>query len=321
MAAKARHVVLRNDTGKFRLRIVDWRERNLLNWTSKLMTFLRGLRPPHTDPRQLAVDPDLSFESALDRLRDERSGMAFIYAAMDLFVAHFELKDVVLVFYDGHGGNQIFRWGGKPITPDRKSLITAAPGGYCFPEFDDVDALDLLFERCRQEFNDLRSRGDASTGVISPRPFRERTREEPRRVEEEPSNALVEVDDSQAEGSELEVAAWRPLVSKVFVYITLANIVLAALDVTGSVRFVLGLVLGVAIPGWSIVGLIHFRDTALEVALTMAASFAVVMVGAQILITIHFWHLEAFEIFLCLVCLPSLMYQAKWTWFLEWWDR
>jgi hypothetical protein len=242
--------------------------------------------------------------------------MAFIYSAMDLFVAHFELSDLVVVFHDGHGGTQIFRWGGKPISPDRRSLITAAPGVYCYPQLNDVEDVDLLFERCRQEFADLRSRGDASTGVISSRPFRERPREEPRRVDEEldASAALVEVEDRQVEGSEFGVETWRAFASSVFVFITLANILLALLDVTWSIRFVLGLVLGLAIPGWSIVGLIHFRDTALEIALSMAASIAIVMVGAQLLITMHFWHLEAFEVFLCLVCLPSLMYQAKWHW-------
>jgi hypothetical protein len=289
------------------------------------MTFLRGKRPPHIDPRQLAVDPDLSLDAALDRLREERSGMAFIYAAMDLFAAHFVLSDVVVVFFDGHGGTQIFRLGGKPISPDRKSLITAAPGVYCYPSLDDVEGTDLLFERCKKEFTDLRSRGDASTGVISPRPFRERTREEPKRAEAEPDFAPafveVEVEDPQVVGSGFAVASWRPFASKVFVYITLANIVLALMNLTGDIRFALGLVLGLTIPGWSIVGLIHLRDTALEIALSMAASLAIVMMGAQLLITIHFWHLEAFEVFLCVICLPSLVYQAKWARFVEWWDR
>jgi uncharacterized membrane protein len=132
---------------------------------------------------------------------------------------------------------------------------------------------------------------------------------------------LVEVVVPQVAGTGFAVASWRPFASRVFIYVTLANLVLALLNVTGGIRFVLGLVLGVAIPGWSIVGLFHFRDTALEIALSMAMSLAVVIVFAQLLITIHFWHLEAFEVFLCLVCLPSLVYQAKWDRFQLWWDR
>jgi hypothetical protein len=286
------------------------------------MTFLRGKRPPRLDPRQLGIDPDLSLDSALDRLRAEQSGIVFIYSAMDLFVAHFELNDLVIVFHDGHAGTQIFRWGGKPISPDRKSLITATPGVYCYPNLNEVDDVDLLFEWCRQEFDDLRSRGDASTGVISPRPFHERPRKTQKRIDEELNASAVsveaDVEDRQVEGSQFGVETWRALTSKVFVYITLANILLALLDVSGSIRYVLGLLLGLAIPGWSIVGLIHFRDTALEIALSMAASLAIVMVGAQLLVTLHFWHLEAFEVFLCLACLPSLMHQAKWHWTHVW---
>jgi hypothetical protein len=284
------------------------------------MAFFRGKRPPRAEPRQLAVDPDLSLDSALDRLRAEQSGMAFIYAAMDLFVAHFELSDLVVVFHDSHEGTQIFRWGAKPISPDRNSLIAADPGVYCYPELNDVEDVNLLFERCQQEFDELLARGDASTRVISPGPFREPPREVPMRADEvlDASAALDDVEDPQIEGSEFGVETWRVFASKVFVYVTLANIVLALLDVSGSIRFVLGLILGLAIPGWSIVGLIHFCDTALEIALSMAASLAIVMLGAQLLITMHFWHLEAFEVFLCLVCLPSLMHQAKWRWSRVW---
>jgi uncharacterized membrane protein len=129
---------------------------------------------------------------------------------------------------------------------------------------------------------------------------------------------VVEVEDRQLEGSTFGVKTWRPFTSKVFVFVTLVNIVLALLDVTGGIRFVLGLVLGLAIPGWSIVGLIHFRDTALEIALSMAASLAIVMMGAQLMITVNLWHLEAFEVFLCLICLPSLLYQAEWLRPNEW---
>ncbi len=220
--------------------------------------------------------------------------MAFIYSAMDLFVTYFDLSDLVVVFPDSHEGTQIFRWGAKPISPDRNSLITAAPGVYCYPAIDDVEELDLLFARCQQEFDDLRSRGDVSTGAVSPRLLRERPSEAPWRVDEESERRppAVEVEDRQVEGSRFGVETWRVFASKVFVWVTLANILLALLNVSGGVRFVLGLVLGLAIPGWSIVGLIHFRDTALEIALSMAASIAVVMASAQLMITLHLWHLE-----------------------------
>jgi hypothetical protein len=292
--------------------------KDLLNWTSNFMTFLRGKRRPHSDPRQLAADPDLSLDTALDRLRAERSGMAFIYAAMDLYVAHFELRDLVVVIDDVHEGTQIFRWGAKPISPDRKSLIAAAPGVYSYPDLNDGVAVDLLFARCRQEFDDLRSSGDAATGASA-----SHADQGLKRIDDtsDSSTALVEPEVPQIAGSAFGVENWRLFASKVFVYVTVANIVLALFDVTGSVRFVLGLVLGLAIPGWSVVGLIHFRDTALEIALSMAASIAIVMASAQLMITLDLWHLEAYEVFLCLVCLPSLLYQSKWDWFRQWLGR
>jgi hypothetical protein len=85
-------------------------------------------------------------------------------------------------------------------------------------------------------------------------------------------------------------------------------------NVHGSVRFVFGLVLGIAIPGWSIVGLLRLRYAALEIGLTMATSFALIMVSAQILITAHLWHLVAFEEFICMLCLPSLLWQSRRQW-------
>jgi hypothetical protein len=278
---------------------------------SHFMTVLRGKRPPRPDPRQHPVGSDLSLKTELDRLRAGHSGMAFIYSAMDLFVAHFELSDLIVVFTDSHEETQIFRWGAKPISPDRISLVDAAPGVYCYPLLNDAADVDLLFEMCQQVFADLLARGGASSNDKSLDSLRG---EEPSRADESDGSANFGAEDPQVAGSQFGVETWRVFTSKLFVYIAVANIVLALLNVAGSVRFVLGLILGLAIPGWSVVGLIHLRDTALEIALSIAASIAIVMMGAQLLITVHWWHLEAFEIFLCLACLPSLVHQAKWHW-------
>ncbi len=276
------------------------------------MSILRGKRLRRPDPRLQDVDPDLSFDEQLDRLRASHSGVAFIYSAMDLFVDNFKLNDLVVVVNDAHRETQIFRWGAKPISPDRVSLISAAPGVYCYPSLDDAEDAQHLFAMCQQAYIDLRSQGDTSGTYVPSDALRS---DESRGVDDQrAASEIVDFEDPQIPGSEFGVESWRLLTSRAFVLIAAANIVLALFNVTGIVRFVLGLILGLAIPGWSIVGLFHFRDTALEIALSMATSIAVVMVSAQILITIHFWHLEAFEIFLCLVCLASLLRQAKWRW-------
>jgi hypothetical protein len=81
-------------------------------------------------------------------------------------------------------------------------------------------------------------------------------------------------------------------------------------DFHGPVRLVLGLVLGAVIPGWSVVGLLRLRNAALEAALTVAVSFALLMVAAQILLTVHAWHLDVLEEATSAVCLPSLIWQS-----------
>jgi hypothetical protein len=247
---------------------------------------------------------------ALNQLRTERSGMAFIYSAIDLFVARFELNDLVIVFHDGDDDTQIFRWGSKPISPERRLLINAAPGVYSYPSLDHAEAERLLFERCTQAFADIHYSDES---VVAPRPF-ERSKQESSRADSELAtpDGSVEDEDPQVRGSHFGVESWRVFASRVFVCIAVSDVLLALLNVSGGIRYVLGLTLGLAIPGWSIVGLVHFRDTALEISLSLAASLAIVMVSGQLLITMHFWHLELFEVLLCLVCLPSLLHQAKW---------
>ena len=49
----------------------------------------------------------------------------------------------------------------------------------------------------------------------------------------------------------------------------------------------------------------------LEIALTMTVSFAIVMASAQLLMFVQWWHLAGFEVIVCLICLPSLLWQAR----------
>jgi uncharacterized membrane protein len=78
----------------------------------------------------------------------------------------------------------------------------------------------------------------------------------------------------------------------------------------GPLRLVLGLVLGLVVPGWSVVGLLGLENAALEVGLTVAVSLASCMVVAQVLLTVHAWHLGVFQEVTCVLCLPSLIWQA-----------
>lgn len=101
--------------------------------------------------------------------------------------------------------------------------------------------------------------------------------------------------------------------SVISIVVLLADILMlyaSVANVHGPARVVLGFALVGVIPGWSIVGLMRLANPALEIGLTVAVSLAVCMMGAQVLLTLHAWHLVAAREALCLVCIPSLAWQA-----------
>lgn len=287
------------------------------------MRFLENLRRSHSKAPDFEADQNLSFEAELDRLRLETSGVAFIYASMSVFVSRFEMRDVVVVLSDGRQGTQLFRYEGKAITARQKALINAPPGVYSDPPTASANDSDLLFERCRIEFDDLRAVGDASTGVLPFRRFRVRPDVIP--VDLPIDSSATTATEQHASEQEREVDPRgefvRVAVSRCFVYVTVLNILFAAIDWTGPVRYLFGLALGVAIPGWAIVGRFHLHDAALEIGLSIASSVALLIISAQVLITIHFWHLTAYDIVLSLAVLPSLLVQAKWPLTYKRWRR
>ncbi len=102
--------------------------------------------------------------------------------------------------------------------------------------------------------------------------------------------------------------------SAVSIVVLLADILMLYASVAyvhGPARVLLGFALVGVIPGWSIVGLVRLGDPALEIGLTVAVSLAVCMVSAQVLIALHAWHLVALQEVLCLICLPSLVWQTS----------
>jgi uncharacterized membrane protein len=107
---------------------------------------------------------------------------------------------------------------------------------------------------------------------------------------------------------------WKAARARISQFLILVDVVIFALSVAGvhgPVRIVLGLILGVVIPGWCVVGFLKLDNAPLEVGLTLAVSLSLIMLIAQVLITINLWHLVAFEEVLCVICLPFLVYQTK----------
>jgi hypothetical protein len=264
---------------------------------------------------------DLSFGEELDNLSE--TGVAFIYASMAVFVSRFEMRDVVVVLDDGHQGTQLFRYEGKAISARQNFLIHSPPGAYSDPPTASQGELDLLYERCRDEFERLRTTDDAATSAPPFRRFRVPGEVDP--VDQLSDSALTATPDEyefeQTRDSEPSGAFARVMVSRLFVIVTVMNILFAAIDWTSSVRYLFGLALGVAIPGWAIVGRLKLRDAALEVGLSVATSVAILIVSAQLLITAHLWHLTAYDIVLSLAVLPSLLHQSQWPLSYRGWRR
>jgi hypothetical protein len=258
------------------------------------------------------ADQNLSFGAELDRLSSTISGVVFIYAAMSVFVSRFDVRDVVVVLDDGHDGTQLFRYEGKAINRRQGALIHAPPGAYSDPTALPND-LNLLFERCRDEFAALRADGDTSS-VLPGRRFRAPRDVKP--VEEHSGSASPSTPDpyelEQRREAKPGDESARVLVSRLFLFVTLLNLLLVVTGVTGPARYLCGLILGVAIPGWAIVGRLKLHYAALEVGLSLASSLAILIVSAQVLITVHYWHLTVFDVVLSIAVLPSLLFQSRW---------
>jgi uncharacterized membrane protein len=79
----------------------------------------------------------------------------------------------------------------------------------------------------------------------------------------------------------------------------------------GPLRVFLGVILCVAIPGWSVVGLLKLENAAIEIALSLALSLALLMITAEILMSLHSWDLVVLEEITSFVCLPSLAWQSQ----------
>lgn len=108
----------------------------------------------------------------------------------------------------------------------------------------------------------------------------------------------------------LDGLATRAFASGLLLGIDVLLLILTTSGVHGPVRFALGLILGLVIPGWSIVGLLRLGNVPLEVSLTLAVSLALLIATAQIMMTFHLWHPITLEELICLACIPSLFTQA-----------
>lgn len=264
---------------------------------------------PHLGPR---AD---SLAEAPERPSDSETGLRFIYSSLSELASRYHLTDVIVVLEGEHSRPQIFRLDHKAVSTSFVAQYGDVPGVYCEPRVVPASELEAVRSACQralrvQQTQYLETHDPTATA-------------EPALADAAPTiavwtRAYSTLRVTVARVLERLYEAPRPApgprvnLSKLLVAVDAAVLLMTLVGAHGPVRFVLGLVLGLVIPGWAIVGLINFKNAALEVSLTLATSLALLMIAAQIMITLNLWHPVLLEEFTCLVCLPSLLWQSAW---------
>jgi hypothetical protein len=241
-----------------------------------------------------------------------KEGLGFIYSALELLSQRYGLNDVVIVLERQDATTQVFRLGGRAVSPDFVTQFGAVAGLHCEPPVVAPEDVELVMSMCQQAFarRSARFRETRSAQHSLDHP------EQNIDVREthikhggigEPRAAVDSRKNSRGLRSPYRVRDGREKVSQLLFGVDVVILALTLAHVHGPIRFVAGLILGLVIPGWSVVGWVRLKNAALEVSLTMAASLAMIMIAAQVLITINLWHLDGLEIVTCVVCLPSLL--------------
>ena len=102
----------------------------------------------------------------------------------------------------------------------------------------------------------------------------------------------------------------RANLSTLLLFVDLFMASMVAVNLHGPVRVFGGLLFCLTVPGWSIVGPLRRNRAPRELALSMAAGLCALMVVAQLAVTLGFWHLTFFQLVVCVLCLPSLLWQS-----------
>ncbi len=254
---------------------------------------------------------------ALRELAQRDSGVEFIYAALNLLADRYNLGDVAIVLVSSAVSTRVFRLGGRDTDSNQVAALGTSPGVYCSPDTVPLGELEEIYIACQEAF---------SLRVARDIPERERPNlfvdDLPGLVRApigEPSPEAIQGDEptvkrtrhvTRTEPSARSRAA-RVQISRILVLVDIAILAMTAAGIHGPLRLVLGLVLGIVIPGWCIVAPLRLDNAALEIGLVISVSLSLLMLVAQILETLGLWHLAAFEEITCVICLPLLLIHAK----------
>ncbi|MHB1905298.1 MAG: hypothetical protein ACYCRG_00110 [Acidimicrobiales bacterium] len=274
------------------------------------------------------MTPPVTLSDELDQIAQSRSGEAFVYEALARLALRHRLRDVVVVLPRDDGDpSRVFRLDGRPLTPSTAHRLASHPGLHCDPPHIPREDRRLVLERCRAALALEPAPAPASAAAREPFPVARRKESPP------PDRAPGEVPPASATRTEAPPSTRRSIargvggarqilgplpgdnirqwVSVALTAVSLAVVALGLAQVHGPVRFVVGLTFGLLVPGWAVVGWLRLAQPALELGLTLAASLTILMLSAQILITVHLWHLMGFGEVLGLVCVSSLSLQVR----------
>lgn len=267
------------------------------------------------------ADSTASLADDLERLRQSETGVGYVYFALDLLASRYALIDAYIVIDVESLGSQVFRLGGKTTFAARDDVQNATRGLYCQPPVVDEDDARIFYEACALELAHPRPLQPGIDKLYSADSFQERA------TVRTPASASETFGDewfiSGSTGDQWNVGQnenapqLRRRFTQFLVAVDVVILVMAFANTLGPVRFFLGLILGVLIPGWSIIGYLKLKNAALEFSLSVATSLALVMVCAQIMITSHLWHLVAFEEILSIACLIPLVHQSTRAWMIR----
>jgi hypothetical protein len=256
-----------------------------------------------------------TIDTLLDELATHESGISFIYSALDLLAVRYRIRDAAVVLRNDSFGTQIFRMRGRAVSSNLVAALGSHPGVYCTSDIVPQSELDAVYLACQQSFSsqfvkfntahNTASYAETPTDSEILEPMTSSNFDD--KLATASHHARVTRRSAQSSLSQTS----RMLVSQFLIFVDVVVFIMTVADINGPLRFVFGLILGVVIPGWSIVGPLKLNNPPLEFGLTLSVGASLLMIVAQILMTTNLWHLAALEDVVCIVCLPSLIFQAR----------
>jgi hypothetical protein len=271
------------------------------------------------DSRPSEQLPPINF--VLRELALNESGVTFIYSALRALAERYGLDDVAIVLVSTSFSTQVFRLDGREIDTNAVAAPGTSPGVYCLPDIVPVGELETIYAACQEAYSyrfvrnippvvappsrNVRRIGTDPAPPIAPSPV-----VAPASPAATVTTTAKRVRLARREPSVTAQSA-RVALSRLLLLIDVTVLIMTAAGIHGPLRLLLGLVLGIVIPGWCIVAPLKLDNTPLELGLILTVSLSLLMMVAQILMTLGLWHLVALEEITCAVCLPFLLNQAK----------